>query len=214
MPRYIVLHQVRTAASVAAISMMVGCHAGVGVKPSTMPTNTQSEKGTRGTLAEPEARAEGLAFAFNQVSSATEVIVNMTLANPTSDRTFWIDSKPSVGEGSAGPGPRSYEVEIAISDEHHRTVHWLCSEPLSKGKEISDFRSLRPGEKIEFKYRFYPYCYSLVPGEALTMGMSYMSRDNWPGAEEGTYLPNKPVWSGWQKIVVPPGWKDTTPPNK
>jgi hypothetical protein len=196
-----------------AIGVLAACHPGVGVKgvpsvqsdpPSDCPPSADST--------DTEPRADGLSLRLEQVGSSSEVIVKMTLANTTADRSFWINSRPSIGDFDLCPrlGSRAYEAEVKATDVHHRLLRGGCSD-MRAGSKPTDFKVLRAGERLEFVHRFDPHCYSLVPGETLWMDATYMSRYNWPGAEEGTYLPKKPVWSGRQKVVVPQGWKDTLP---
>jgi hypothetical protein len=193
--------------------LVSACHPGVGVKPSPLAqTSPAGDCPPSAASVETEARAEGLSLKLEQVQSSTDVIVKMTLANATSDRSFWIDSRPSFGDADLCSRLccRADEVEIKITDFHHRLLRGTCSD-LRAGNKPTDFKVLRAGESAEFIHRLAPGCYKLVPGETLWVGATYMSRDNWPGAEEGAYLPKTPVWSGRQKIIVPQGWKDTLP---
>jgi hypothetical protein len=194
------------------LCVLVACHPGVGVKPAPgVQSGPPCDCPPSADSTDTEPRAEGLSLRLEQVESSSEVIVKMTLANTTSNDSFWINSRPSFAHAPlCCSRNRPDDIEATVSDVHHRLLWYQCSDMRAANKP-TDFRVLRAGEKVEFIHRFDPHCYSLVPGETVWMGATYMSRDNWPGAEEGTYLPKKPVWSGRQKIIVPQGWKDTLP---
>ena len=129
----------------------------------------------------------------------------------SSKRAVWVNSKPSVGH--AVDRHRQAEIEMRLLDAHLREVLDSCSDMRAAPKQ-SDFKALQPKQNLEIVFDFDPHCYSLVPGEKLRMYVSYMSLDSWPDPEPGASVLEKPVGAGWQKIVVPAGWKDTaTPPD-
>jgi hypothetical protein len=153
----------------------------------------------------PESIESGLVLRLEQVPSPSRVSVRMTLTNTARDRRYWLNARPDFGR--MGRGPRYEEIEMVIVDVHHRAVVGPCLDD-RVGAQASEFRVLLPGDSLQLQYEFDPFCYSLAPGETLEMRVSYMSLGRWPKPEPGSYPPERPIMSLWQKIVVPLGWKD------
>jgi hypothetical protein len=186
------------------------CHLNDGSKRiPPVEMRPQCEAALLADLKERGARAEGLSLRLEQVPSPTELVIKMTLANPTSTVSFWVNARASLSNADGCHSRvRTEEIQFIANDVNHRLVRYGCSD-LRAGNKPTDFKVLGPGEKLEFVHTLDPDCYTLVPGETLSIGATYMSLDSWPGARDGAFLPTKPVWSGWQEVIVPPGWKDS-----
>jgi hypothetical protein len=152
--------------------------------------------------------SEGLVLSFTQAPSTEDVILNITLVNSAPHKSFWIPANPFIGHGHPVRGFGLHDIEVAIMDARHRSVQWLCSEPLIDGTDASRLRQLRPGDTARFEYRFDGGCYSLVAGEVLMVQVAFLPRDRRTGAEDSRLGVGRPVSSDWQRVVVPQEWKD------
>ena len=158
------------------------------------------------TSARPEP---GLSLWLDQAPSPSAVKVKMILTNSTSDRRFWVNSKPRVGLDSI---KHRAEMGIVLVDKNLRNVRSLC--PEDGDRRQANFEILYPGQSLEIKYSFDPNCYMLVPGEGLWMSATYYRQDSWPAPPPETEHFYKPIWSGRHSIVVPSTWKSLVAPTE
>jgi hypothetical protein len=189
------------------LAVFCGCAAG---RQVTLPCKDMSPRVNDSALTKPRrtpANGNGLTLKLEQLPSANELVVKFTLTNTTKEQSFFVHSRPDF-EHHVG-SDRMADVSILVVDMHNREVRSQCT-AMPRGFSPSDFGPLSPGRSLEFAYTFNPNCYSLVPGEALSMLASYMSAVDWPDAQPGTVAIDEPVYTALRnKIIVPSGWKDT-----
>lgn len=156
-----------------------------------------------------ERPSTGILLRVEQVPEPSAVVIKLTLVNPTSNRHFWINSKPHITHSS---DRHRAEVAVTLKDSNLRPVRSFCADHAEGAS--AGFQILESGQNVEFGYSLDPRCYILSAGETLQVAATYNRLESWPAPMSGGEQFDKPAWTGWQEIVVPAGWQEVASPGK